>query len=60
MTQQQIATAAEMASSGHVNNLKSGLQKRVSYEIGCKLVALHHAAMRKQARAAAKAQKMVR
>ena len=52
MTQQEIAKAAGMASSGHVCNIKSGHQKRVSYEIGCKLVDLHRKAMRKARRAA--------
>ena len=52
MTHAEIAKAAGMSSSGHVSNLKSGLQKTVKYEIGCKLVDLHRIEMRRVARRA--------
>lgn len=54
MRHSDIAEAAGMASSGHVHNLKSGLQKTVSYEIGCRLMEMHRKALRSQARAAKK------
>lgn len=54
LTQAQIATITGLASQSHVGNLKSGRQKKCSYEIGCKLVELHRKTMRAGRKAAAK------
>jgi len=49
-TLSQIAQAAGMASSGHVHDLKSGRQEKVTWEVGEALRKLHQSAMRRKAR----------
>jgi len=46
----QIAKAAGMASPGHVHDLKSGRQEKVTWEVGEALRKLHQSAMRRKAR----------
>lgn len=50
MTQQQIADAAKLASSGHVSNLKSGTQKTIEYSLGCNLMDLYRREKRRRER----------
>lgn len=50
MSHSQIAEAVGMSGSGHVHNLKSGRQKTVTYDVGCRLVELHRKVMRKARR----------
>lgn len=50
LTQRQIADECDMEHSSLVSNLKNGVQRSCSYEIGCKLVALHQKTMRRQRR----------
>ena len=52
-TLERIAQKSGMASKGHVHDLKSGAQKTIPYEVGCKLVELHRRTLRKAARQAA-------
>jgi len=51
MTQQQIADAAKLSSSGHVSNLKSGTQKTIEYTLGCNLMDLYLKEKRRRERA---------
>jgi predicted DNA-binding protein YlxM (UPF0122 family) len=48
-TLQEIADECGFSSKGHVHDLKTGRQLKVSYEIGVKLVAMHKKIMRRKA-----------
>jgi AraC-like DNA-binding protein len=48
-TLQEIADECGFSSRGHVHDLKTGRQLKVSYEIGVKLVAMHKKIMRRKA-----------
>lgn len=50
MTLQQIADTCGLASKGHVHDIKTGKQKQVYYEAGCRLLAMHKKVMRRKAR----------
>lgn len=50
VTLQEIADECGFASRGAVHELRTGESKTCSYERGCKLVAMHARAKRKQQR----------
>lgn len=55
LSQRQIADECGMEHASLVSNLKNGVQKTCSYEIGCKLMDLHRQVERKTKRAAVRA-----
>jgi len=49
-TLRQIADKCGLSSAGHVHDLKTGRQKKVSFESGALLCNLHRSAMRRKVR----------
>lgn len=48
VTLQEIADSCGFSSRGHVHDLKTGMQKNVSYEVGARLIAYHKRVMRRK------------